>query len=302
MESAATPAVQRRLRLAGALAVGLALAATERGAAELRLVEAERFELPYPDYVEPVAVAAGPLGQLFVADRGRGTVLRLGAGARVEYEFESPETQPGLQPLDLEVTGFQVYVLDALSKSLLRFTQEGAYLDLLQSFATSTSGLPSALSVDGTGRVLVVDPSRHAVLLVDEEQQIESVIGGFGSRPGELSRPTGVAFAAHGAFYVADTGNRRVQRYDEVGNYAGTLVASLVEPRGLATSSDGVVFVADAGGAVHALTTRPEDLRQHAVLELPGLQPVDLTVQGESLWVLSRQPRLLLRVDIVWGQ
>jgi len=302
VESATAPAVPRRFRLAGPLVVLLALTAAGGGAAELRLVEAERFELPYPDYVEPVAVAAGPLGQLFIADRGRGTVLRVGAGGRVEYEFESPSAQPGLQPLDLEVTGFQVYVLDALSKSLLRFTQEGGYLDLLQNFTGRTSGMPSALSVDGTGRVLVVDPSRHAVLLVDEEQQIESVIGGFGARPGELSRPTGVAFAAHGAFYVADTGNRRVQRYDEVGNYAGTLVTSLVEPRGLATSSDGVVFVADAGGLVHALTTRPEDLRQHAVLELPGLQPVDVSVQGETLWVLSRQPRLLLRVDIVRGQ
>lgn len=288
--------------LVAAVVVLAALAAVGVDASTLRLVEVERLELPYPDYVEPVAVAAGPLGQVFVADRGRGTVLRVGADGRVVYEFESPPQQRGLQPLDLEVTGFQVYVLDAVSKALLRFSQQGGFLDVLQSFTATQGGFPGALSVDASGRVLVTDPSRHVVRLVDETQKIESVIGGFGTRAGEFSRPGGVAFTPQGSFYVADTGNHRVQRFDEVGNYVGTPVDSLREPRGIATGNAGLVFVADAGGAVHALTSRPEDGGQDVVLDLPDLQPIDVTAHGEDLWVLSRQPRALLRVRVVWGK
>ena len=293
----------RRLGTTGtAAAAGIVAVVAASHAATLRLVEVERFDLPYPAYVEPVAVAAGPLGQVFIADGGRGTVLRVGDQGSVEYEFEFPPQQSGLQPLDLDVTGFQVFVLDAVSKALLRFSHEGAYLDVLQSFVEGNRGLPGAVSVDATGRVLVTDPSRHVVRLVDETQKIESVIGGFGTRPGELSRPGGVAFTSQGAFYVADTGNRRVQRFDEVGNYVSTPVDSLREPRGIATGGAGLVFVADAGGAVHALTTRAEDGGQHVILELPGVQPIDVTAQGEHLWVLSRQPRALLRVRVVWGE
>ncbi len=306
MESGSVRLARRRRRCrrgTWALASTLAAASCVSGhAAELRLVERERLELAYPAFVEPVAVATGPLGQLYVADSGRGTVLRLGAGASIDYEFESPATQPGLDPLDLEVTGFQVFVLDALSKTLLRFTLEGSVLDVLQSFVDNSSGFPAALSVDGSGRVLVAYPNRHAVHIVDETQQAETIIGGFGTGAGELSRPAGVAFAADGSFYVADAGNHRVQRFDEVGNYASTLATSVAAPRGVATGAAGLVFVADGGGAVHAFTTRLEDGHQHVVLDLPASEPVDLAVHGDTLWVLSRAPHRLLRVQVIWSE
>lgn len=283
------------------LAAVCCLGASTR-AAELHLVERERFDLAYPAFVEPVAVATGPLGQLYVADSGRGTVLRLGPEARIEYEFESPDTQPGIDPLDLEVTGFQVFVLDALSKTLLRFTLEGSVLDVLQNFAENSNGFPAALSVDGSGRVLVAYPNRHAVHIVDETQEAETIIGGFGTSAGELSRPIGVAFAPDGSLYVADAGNHRVQHFDEVGNYASTLAAAVEAPRGVTTGADGLVFVADAAGAVHAFTTRLEDGHQHVVLDLPANEPVDLAVHGDTLWVLSRAPHRLLRVQVLWGE
>jgi sugar lactone lactonase YvrE len=268
----------------------------------LRLVEVERFELTYPTYVEPAAIATGPLGQLFLADVGRGTVVKLGPEVQLEFEFEPPPERPGLQPLDLEVTGFQVYVLDALSNSLLRFSHRGSYLDVLQTFADRAVGIPSAVAVDGTGRILLAYPNRHAVHIVGETQEMETLVGGFGSAPGELSNPAGVAFAADGAFFVADQGNQRLQRFDEVGNFAGAFTADVDEPRGLATGAAGLLFVADAAGAVHAFSTRPEDHGAQATLALAETQPIDVASHEDRLWVLSREPRLLLHLKVVWGE
>jgi sugar lactone lactonase YvrE len=268
----------------------------------LKLVEEARWELTYPVFVEPLAISAGPLGQLYLADIGRGTVVRLGPEAEVQFEFESPTTQPGLQPLDLDVTGFQVFVVDALSNALLRYSHRGAYLDVLQTFADRAVGLPSAVAVDAAGRILLAYPNRHAVHIVGETQEIETLVGGFGSAPGELADPAGVAFAADGSFYVSDLGNHRVQKFDEVGNFAGTLSSVVTEPRGLATGADGLLFVADAVGAVHAFATRPEDHDLQVSLRLDGTQPVDVTAYEGQLWVLSREPRLLLRLKVVWGE
>ncbi len=297
----ALPRLRAVARVLAVLAA-LQLVPARLAAASLRLVLVERHELPYPTFVEPVAIAAGPLGQLYVADSGRGTVLRLGPGGRVEYAFESPSTQPGLQPLDLEVTGFQVYVLDALSNALLRYSQEGGYLDLLQSFTSRAIGIPRAVSVDGTGRVLLAYPNLHAVHVIGETQETETVVGGFGSRPGQLAAPSGVAFAPGGTFYVADTGNRRLQRFDEVGNFDGTLITGLGEPRGVAAGADGVVCLADARGSVYAFATDAEGRPLQALLALPDTEPVDTAIQGDTVWVLSREPRLLLCLRLVRGE
>jgi sugar lactone lactonase YvrE len=136
------------------------------------------------------------------------------------------------------------------------------------------------------------------VTLLDETQGAETTVGGFGTRPGELSSPSGVAFARDGAFYVSDTDNARVQVFSGVGNWVASLEAPLREPRGLAVDRDGNLYVADASGAVHAFV---HGGRAHATLEWPDAQPLDVAVHGDTLWVLTREPATLLRVRIARG-
>jgi uncharacterized protein (TIGR03663 family) len=52
------------------------------------------------------------------------------------------------------------------------------------------------------------------------------VMSGVGSEPGALSDPSGLAVDADGNFYVADTGNHRVQKFDR----DGELVATFGQP------------------------------------------------------------------------
>lgn len=261
------------------------------------LAPEERIELAARDFVEPVALAVAALGRLYVADVGRGAVVRVGKEGRAEFEFEPPPGQVGLQPLDLEVTGFQVYVLDAQSNALLRFTDRGAYLDVLQSFRGQDLETPRAIAVDAAGRVLLAQPAQHLVRLVDETQRAETLVGGFGKRPGEMQRPSGVTFAARGAFYVADTGNRRIQRFSSVGNFEAALADSLLEPRGLAVAPRGELFVADPGRrAVHLFG--PSGAHR-ASLAVDLGTPIDVSVAGDTLWVLVIEPHALLRVRVV---
>ena len=288
-----------RARVPG-LAV-LLLSAALAPAAELPPATGLRLERELPlaasEFSQPVAVAAGSFGRLYVADLGRGSVVRIDAEGRPLFEFESPPSQPGLQPFDLEVIGFKVYVLDAQSNALLRYGDEGAYLDVLQGFADSGFETPRALAVDDrSGRILLAQAVRQVVRLIDPVQRSEFILGGFGARPGEFARPLGTAFGADGSIYVSDTGNARVQRFTSVGNFVAAFGDSLREPRGLATGAAGEILVADPKREAVVLFGPRGGVRDQ--LRLPGRAPLDVSVVGDTAWVLVSEPPAVLRLRI----
>jgi DNA-binding beta-propeller fold protein YncE len=256
--------------------------------------------LEYPDFVDPIAIAAGPLGQLFLADVGRNTVVRIDTLLNMLYEFEAPEDQLEIQPYDIAVSGFQVYVIDAASNTLLRFTDTGAFLDVLRSFREERIETPRAVDIDPAGRVLLVNEARHTGRVLDETQQEERLVGGFGSRHGELSAPSGGAFAPDGSFFLSDTGNRRVQHFSRVGNLEPSYFAGIEEPRGMCTGPYGGLWVTDA--AAPGLHWYAPSSLQHAFLELPEMRPIDVCILGNAAYVLSSDPPALIRVRVLRGE
>ncbi|MBK8466944.1 MAG: 6-bladed beta-propeller [Chloracidobacterium sp.] len=78
------------------------------------------------------------------------------------------------------------------------------------------------------------------------------IVGSIGNKPGEFSRPRGVAVDSSGNFYVADTGNHRVQKFDSDGAFLlsfgvfGKGVGELNSPNGIAVDDDGNIYVVDA--------------------------------------------------------
>jgi DNA-binding beta-propeller fold protein YncE len=75
--------------------------------------------------------------------------------------------------------------------------------------------------------------------------------GSYGSDKGQFNSPNGVAVDKDGNVYVADTGNRRIQKFDRYGNWLlmwgsyGSGNGQFEEPYGVAVDKDGNVYVAD---------------------------------------------------------
>jgi DNA-binding beta-propeller fold protein YncE len=252
------------------------------------------------DFGQPAAIAAGALGRLFLADPGRGTVVRIDSAATVVYAFDSPANQPGMQPVDLEVTGFKVYVLDAQANAIFRFSDRGSFLDMLRSFNGPSGELPRAISADNSNRVLLCMPLLHQVVVIDERNADEISVGGLGADPGDFLRPNGVAFAPDGSFFVADTGNHRMQRFTGVGNFESAFGDSLVEPRGCAVGPTGELLVADPARRSVVLFS-PAGIRRDE-LHVPDARPVDVTVVGDTAWALSADPPAILRIRVQRGR
>jgi hypothetical protein len=119
---------------------------------------------------------------------------------------------------------------------------------------------PNGVAVSrGTGRVLVADSGRGAVLAYSPEGVFEEKLVGKGSPYGsfkgkmeELGNVAGVAVdGATGEIYVAEAERGVVSEYSSSGVWEGWITSTpegaLGDPRGLALGADGGVYVADAG-------------------------------------------------------
>ncbi len=84
--------------------------------------------------------------------------------------------------------------------------------------------------------------------------ELISIWGESGHEPGQLSRPTGIAVAADGTVFVADTGNDRIQAFDRSGAFLWTFGSSgdapgeFRRPMDVDLDAEGLVYVAELGG------------------------------------------------------
>ena len=137
-------------------------------------------------------------------------------------------------------------------------------LELVTTFDSRSSDLdhPSGLDVGPDGNVYVVNALKQEIVVLDPANG--SVIrrwGKKGSDPGmfdfvrDVNDPAsaigGVAVAADGSVYVADTANRRVQQFDAKGTFLrqwgrfGTSNGQFLDPIDLDIGPDGNVYVVD---------------------------------------------------------
>jgi hypothetical protein len=134
-----------------------------------------------------------------------------------------------------------------------------------ESLQQATFVCPTAVAIDSSGRVGVVDAVTNRVSLIDlSRPQIETVatIGGTGSGGRSLLHPRGIAFLKSGGMVIADTANHRVQIYsdtqyalvqtwgsnDSLGNPTpGDVNKSFQSPWALAADGCGAVFIVDRG-------------------------------------------------------
>lgn len=135
---------------------------------------------------------------------------------------------------------------------------------------------PSAMLVDRGGTLYYADASSHRVYKITPDLgrigpetqyafgNIAAVAGAGGmffsgdggpALESHLASPNGIALAADGTLYIADTNNNRVRAVSAEGEMR-TVASGLALPFGIAVNADGVVYVSELqGGRVRRIET-----------------------------------------------
>lgn len=186
---------------------------------------------------QPVAVTVDGAGNLYVADRGNGRVLRYPA------PFSNPS--PAIPNLVLGQSNFTRLITDP---------------------SPATMAAPSGLAFASDGSLLVSDSQLNRVLYFPgpstkftSGMSATKVFGqatftgtGSGNADDRLNSPNGISTDTSDRLYIADSGNNRVAVYDTV-TQAGTdphqalALGNFSNPHDVFVSPANEIFVADTG-------------------------------------------------------
>jgi sugar lactone lactonase YvrE len=112
-----------------------------------------------------------------------------------------------------------------------------------------TLNRPSDVAVAPNGDIFVADghsgmDTNMRIVKFSKDGSFVKEWGKKGSAPGELNGAHGLAFDSAGRLFVADRGNRRVQIFDQEGQFIDAWT-QFGEPSGLFITRDDVLYVAD---------------------------------------------------------
>lgn len=199
-----------------------------------------------PEVGEPRGFAVDRLGNLFVADRFNGKILRITAG--VEMQTFLVPTNTLKRPADVAVDrAGNLIVVDESGPLVQRYSATGV---LLRSWDMSKS--PGGVTVDAENNIYVTDQAENLVKKYDTQGRLLTSWGGKGNKPGMFLGARGVAVDRQGNVYVADEYNNRIQKFSPTGaflaasdpNILGTTVSGGLGPMDLAVDSTGHIWVA----------------------------------------------------------
>jgi sugar lactone lactonase YvrE len=251
----------------------------------------------------PHGVAVDTSGNLFIADTSNHRVRRVdavtgrittvaGTGTRGYDGDDAPAASALLNfPFSVAVDGAgNLFVADSFNNRIRRVdavtgriatvagTGEGGYDGDDKPATSARLNLPSAVAVDGAGRLYIADYGNNRIRRVDASGTILTVAGtGIGGYDGDdgpatsarLFNPEGIALDTLGSLYIADFENNRIRRVDvetgQIRTVAGTGVAGFDGDDGIATSAllDGPFGVtADTSGNLYVADSRNHRIRR----------------------------------------
>jgi DNA-binding beta-propeller fold protein YncE len=247
------------------------------------------LQLPSGLYLGEVGgVATNSRGDIFVYTRTGHPTVTLGTarpfvhgGSRL---FEFDRNGKFVREIGKDSYGFMfaaqvridpndnIWVVDQLTNMVMKFDPQGRVAMLLGRKAESVpvparpltgdgSGQPSDLferptdvAWDAAGNIFVADGLGNArIVKLDKEGKFVKSWGKKGTAPGEFANVRSIAVDAQGNVYAADGGNKRVQVFDNDGNFK-TAFTNLGNPQALCMTKgpNQVLFVSNSNS--------PEDI------------------------------------------
>ena len=169
----------------------------------------------------PQGVAAAPDGSIYVTDAALYQVHQFTSEGELIQSFGSEGSEDGQfeYPLGVAVNSAgDVFVSDATLDRVQQFTGTG---DFIAELGADLFCSPSGIVFNSLGEAFVTDSCTNNVLSFAPDGSPDGDFGSFGFTAGLLDRPAGIAADTNDNLFVADMGNRRVQKFAANGEFIG---------------------------------------------------------------------------------
>jgi DNA-binding beta-propeller fold protein YncE len=245
---------------------------------------------------------------------------------RVNIRFgEEPDTMPDgwkfgrVSAVATDAEG-QVYVFQRGPKAdpIVVFDAKGKYL---RSWGKGMFGTPHGMRIDREGHLFVTDNGDHQVMKFTRKGELLLKLGErgkAGTDSATFNKPTDIAFAPNGDFYVSDGyGNSRVVKFSKTGKYLldwgkpGSAPGEFNLPHSIAVDSKGLVYVSDReNNRIQVFGPDGKFVRQWT--HLGSTQNIFITSQDE-LWIITHRNNIenrtydtlagrIMKVDLATGR
>ncbi len=209
--------------------------------------------LSLPESFQPVAVAAGRAGEIYVADGPTGEVVAFGPEGRTYRRVVEPGTVSRCGGLAVAANG-DVLVTDVAAGAVVRVRPYGVVTRAgRRGSVPGEFNFPTALLEAPDGTVWVLDSLNFRVQHLGAGLEPLGSFGQLGNGSGHFALPKGLAMDPEGHLYVSDARFDNIQVFDQEGRLLfdagsrGTGPGQFWNPAGLAFGPDGTLAVADSG-------------------------------------------------------
>jgi DNA-binding beta-propeller fold protein YncE len=198
----------------------------------------------------PIAVAAAPDGQLYVADGIHAAIVVYDKNERFSRFIPIPK----LKPASIAINGNRLYVVDMGRQSVLMLdAATGKQIGEFGSVGDEEGQfrLPVGVSIDKQGNVYVSDMMRCKVQKFSAEGKYIASVGEQGDHAGGFARPKQLAVDEEGIIYVVDAAFQNVQMFNAEMKLlmhfgaAGEFPGAMNLPVGIAVTDSGIKYFAD---------------------------------------------------------
>ncbi len=159
----------------------------------------------------------------------------------------------------------KVFIADSLNLRVTVFNTDGEFLydfegegiDGNPFDVTLDFGFVGHIAISPQGELFISDFKKHQILIFDKLGKLLRIWGNGdvngGEQAGEFRNPRGLSFDANGLLYITDSGNNRIQVFNQQGEFitafgeAGFSSGQFSEPHGLNITANNQLYVVDSG-------------------------------------------------------
>lgn len=147
---------------------------------------------------------------LYVLDIFRARIHVLDPEGRPQREIGFPPTVSCFSDLAVDGRG-NVFALQSAEKRVYVARKGEAVLLPLTEPMAEDLAYPTALAVDGAGRIYIADQNGGGIVILGPDGSFRGRQSGMGWKEGLLRYPSGLCFGGAGILFVADRENNRIQ-------------------------------------------------------------------------------------------